>query len=254
LDRDLEEILHWGSLPGSTLEQDHMERIRFLKSYSTTYLKEEIQVEQIVRNIEPFMKFLPVAAAQSGQVVNFSRIGREAGIDSKSVERYYEILDDTLIGFRLPAYHRSIRKQQTLKPKFFLFDLGVKRHLEGTLDSTVSPRSSTFGQVFEEFIISECFKLNDCFEMDYRFSYLLTKDGAEIDLIVEKGKRVLALVEIKSKTAVHPEDLRHLNGLGADFADVPKWVFSRVERRNRIGDVLVLPWADGLRELFPKLK
>src|SRR5690606_10177246 len=107
--------------------ENNEERRLFLESYTNTYLKEEIVQEQLVRNIIPFRKFLPIAAQCSGTIVNYNKIAQDISVDWATVRNYFEILEDTLIGFQLPAYSRSLRKQQLSSPKFYLFDTGVKR-------------------------------------------------------------------------------------------------------------------------------
>src|SRR5690606_17087076 len=112
---------------------DDIEKIRFIKSYVSTYLKEEVIAEQLIRKIEPFHRFLEVAAQLNGEILNYSKIGRAAKIDDKSAERYYEILSDTLVGNYLPAFSHSLRKQLIQSPKFYFFDLGVCKALKGTI-------------------------------------------------------------------------------------------------------------------------
>ena len=133
-DFDLEKALSLGTLPKVMQYSDSQDAVRFLISYCQTYLKEEIQVEQLVRNVEPFRKFLPVAAHSHGRPLNYSKIGRDAGVDSKSVERYFSILVDTLLGFFLDSYQTSVRKKQKISPKFYFFDLGIQRALGETLE------------------------------------------------------------------------------------------------------------------------
>ncbi len=144
----IEEILRWGSLPRIFNLEGAAARAEYLRSYALTYLREEIQLEQIVRKIEPFRDFLEIAALNSGKVLNATKIAGEAGVDFKSIQNYFEILESTWIGFRVPAWHRSIRKSQRLTAKFYFFDLGVKRALERSLDSIPAPATSDFGDLF----------------------------------------------------------------------------------------------------------
>ena len=121
---NLKKSLQWGMLPQVLKFKSNQDRKEYLKSYTLTYLREEIQMEQIVRKLTPFRKFLEVAAQMNGQIINFSKIGSDIGVDTTTVQNYYSILEDTLIGFHLQAYHTSIRKSQRLSPKFYLFDTG----------------------------------------------------------------------------------------------------------------------------------
>jgi predicted AAA+ superfamily ATPase len=126
---DLQHALEFGTLPKLLEYSVDLDCTRFLKAYVKTYLKEEIIAEQIVRKVEPFQDFLEVCAQMNGKIINFSKIATEVGVDEKTVKTYIDILADTLIGFYLPPFHRSIRKRQRIAPKFYLMDTGVKRAL-----------------------------------------------------------------------------------------------------------------------------
>jgi predicted AAA+ superfamily ATPase len=205
---NLELALNFGMLPeiysNELAEQEDKER--YLFSYVSTYLKEEIAAEQIVRNLEPFRKFLDVAAQMNGQIINYSKIGRDAGIDPKQVERYFPILVDTLIGFYLEPYHQSIRKRQNAKAKFYFFDVGVCRALQNTLTSSLVKKSTEYGNAFEHFFILEVIKINLSLEKRWKLSYLRVNDNQEIDLIVETSRKTY-LIEIKSSDRVDPDEI-----------------------------------------------
>jgi len=106
----LEDVLKFGTLPEVYKFENDGDKANFLKAYTQTYLKEEIITEQIVRNLPPFRRFLDVAVHANAHVINYSNIARDINSDPKTVSGYYDILEDTLIGFRLPSYHKSVRK------------------------------------------------------------------------------------------------------------------------------------------------
>lgn len=247
---DLTYAMEWGTLPKVIQFSNPAEKKRFLRSYAQTYLKEEIQVEQTIRKIEPFRRFLEVAAQSNGTIINFSRLGREANVDSKSVERYFDILCETLIGFYLDPYHASIRKRQTQKPKFYFFDTGICRAIQNTLDVPLLPRSFAYGKAFEHFIILEAIRLNDYFEKSYTFSYLNTKDGAEIDLIIERPGKNSVLIEIKSTDNVDSSDLLALKNLRRGFKNPECIVLSQEKHPRLVDDIEILGWQHGLKRIF----
>lgn len=249
-DFDLNSALQWGTLPGVMKLPAELDKKRFLKAYSQTYLKEEIQLEQLVRKIEPFRKFLEVAAQSNGEILNYSRLAREAGIDSKSVERYFELLNDTLIGFYLEAYEPSVRKRQQKKPKFYLFDPGVCRALQNLLDVSPSPRTYGYGKSFEHYVILECMRLNDYYEKNFRFSYLRTKDGAEIDLIVERPGDKPILAEIKSASSIDPSEIRKLKNMQKGFENSESMILCNAPEARVSEGVLICPWQEGIRRIF----
>jgi len=192
---------------------------------------------------------LQVAAQTNGQIVNFTNIAKDVGSDVKTVQSYFEILEDTLLGFFLEPYHRSVRKQQRLSPKFFIFDTGVKRALERTLKQPLQPQTHAYGDAFEHFIITEIHRLNIYHQADYQLSYLLTKDRAEVDLIIDRPGAHTALVEIKSKERVDDRDTRSLEHFLKDFPKSKAYVFSRDSREMQIGNVAALPWQKGIAEI-----
>ncbi len=246
---DLETALSFGGLPKLLELPEIGDRHEYLRGYVRTYLKEEIVVEQIVRKIDPFRDFLKVAAQTNGQIINFSRIASDVGADDKTIHSYFQILEDTLLGFFLPPYHRSIRKRQRGAPKFYLFDTGVKRSLDQTLRSDLVPQTYAYGKAFEHLVILEAFRLNEYFRLDFDFSYLRTKDDAEIDLVIERPGRKTLLVEIKSGTRVGEREVAGLERLAAAWT-VPaeSHVWSLDPNERKIGRTLLLPWKKGLVE------
>ena len=250
-DFDLIRALEIGTLPKLLHYSDPLDATRFLKSYVKTYLKEEIVAEQLVRKIEPFQDFLEVAAQMNGKIINFSKIAGDVGVDEKTIKTYYDILTETLIGFYLPAFHRSIRKRQREAPKFYLFDSGVRRALSNTLSIKMEPQTFEFGNAFEHFVILEFIRLNIYSELDYKLSYLRTKDDAEIDLIVERPGRPDLLVEIKSYEDVETSDTRKLKAF-LDTWDRPAegMLLSRYSQEMLSNGVRCLQWQAALREIF----
>lgn len=251
---NLEQVLAWGSLPAIVDESDPRVRAESLESYVATYLRQEIREEQIVRNLDPFSRFLEVAAQASGKIINYSAIGRDAATDSRAVARYFQILEDTLLGFILPPYHRSVRKQQGQSPKFYFFDLGVLRALQGNLAAPIVPRSSSYGQLFEHFVILEMLRLNAYYRTGHKFSYLITKDGAEIDLIIERRQQPTILLEIKSGDTPAAVDARHVARFKEDFRDAEAWLVSQQARARTEGGVQFLSWQEALKLLYPTRK
>ena len=127
----------------------------------------------MVRNTEAFRKFLPIAAQMNGKILNFNAIAKDLNVDWTTVKTYFEILEDTWLGFFLPAYNRSLRKQQLKSSKFYFFDVGVQRALEQML-SVAPTTGQMIGPLFEQFVILEIYRLNDYLRRDFRFSYLAT--------------------------------------------------------------------------------
>lgn len=248
-DFSLSDALTWGTLPAVVNEQDGGIRRKILQAYAHTYVREEVQAEQLIRALEPFHLFLPIAAQMSGKLINYSKIARECGASDYSVKEYFKLLEDTLLGFFLRPFHESIRKRQLSAPKFFIFDAGVKRALLTQLTLPILPATSGYGDSFEEWLIVEIQRLSTYAENDYSFSYLRTKDDVEIDLVIERPGMPRALVEIKSSEAITSEHLTSLVRLGRDIPSSELFCLSQDPHKKIIDGVSVLPWKEGLREL-----
>ncbi len=249
-DFNLKAALQFGTLPEIITSQTDLERKEILRAYVGTYLREEIKEEQIIRQLDPFVRFLEVAAQQNSEITNATKIGRDSQTDAKTIIRYFEVLQDTLMGFFLDSYQKSVRKVQTGKAKFYWFDLGVKRALEGTLDNEILEGSSDFGRAFEHFFIAEAYRMAHYTRKEDKFSYLRTKDDVEIDLVIERSKKELWAIEIKSSQNVALEKLAAPLKLAEDMGAKRLIVASRETRPRKIGKIEILPWQDLLQELY----
>lgn len=245
----LDRVLQWGALPKIFSFTNDEERTLFLEAYGQTYVKEEVLAEQLTRNIVPFRRFIQIAAQTSGTIINFSKIATEIDSDPKTVKKYYEILEDTLLGHFLPGFHRSLRRQQRIAPKFFLFDGGVRRALEGIVSSPCLEGTYEYGRAFESFIVTEAFRLNAYRRTNYRFSYLHTAGGAEVDLVIERPGLKSAFVEIKSSRLVTDSHLRHIKALKRDFPNFDAFCFSQEPRARSHEGVTICPWQEGFIEV-----
>ncbi len=246
---DLQAALEWGTLPKIYDFEQMEDKKRFLQAYANTYLKEEIQAEQIARNLPGFRKFLEVAAQMNGQPVNCSKIGRDIHADHSVVKNYFEILKDTLIGFELTAYDISIRKQQRRAPKFYFIDCGIKRALDKSLDIPLRERTYEYGQMFEHFLVLELFKLCQYRERDESLHYLQTKDNVEVDLIIKRPGKSSLFIEIKSTKQVTDADFRSLLEITEGLKNSKALLLSNDPNRKSVRHVQAVPWREFL-ELF----
>ncbi|MCC7201180.1 MAG: ATP-binding protein [Nitrospirae bacterium] len=244
----IEDVLRYGSLPVIFTMEDE-DRVRTLKAYADTYLKEEILAESLIRNVPAFSRFLELAADQSGMSVNYNNFARETGVASKTIREYYQVLEDTLLAFSLQPYLKSARKRLVSHPIFYLFDLGVINTLCRRL--TVEPVKGTelYGRLFEHFIILEIYRLNHYSEKDWPMYYWRTGQGAEVDLVLETDKGLLG-VEIKSKGRVRQSDLRGLFNFLGDYKGSRGLCITTSDRPYEAGGIECLPWQNFLQEYF----
>lgn len=249
-DFSLIQALHWGTLPRLFHFDADQDKKDYLKAYALTYLKEEIWAEHIIRELEPFRRFLPIAAQANGQILNYSNIARDVGVDYKTIQSYFQILEDTLVGFMIEPFHRSIRKQQHQAPKFYFFDTGVKRALENSLNVSLQSKTYAFGQAFEHWVIAEVWRLNHYYRSDFKLFYLRTKDDAEIDLIIERPGQATILMEIKSSERCDPLHAKKMERFLKDFKQSRAILLSLDPHPQRLGKVDALPWEAALNEIF----
>ncbi len=235
----LSRTLRYGSLPAVVTGSDDDAR-ELLRTYAETYLREEIQDEALVRNLGGFARFLDVAAAQCGDILNYSSVGRDAMLATRTVQEYFQILEDTLIGFRLDAWRTSPRARLVTHPRFYLFDTGVTNALARRL--TAQPDASQTGRLFEQWIVLECLRRIDYANDEARLFYWRTNHGAEVDLLVEKHGRLRVAVEIKSKARIASADLSGLRSFAEAHPRVPCVLVCTAREEHRIGDVRVLPY------------
>jgi uncharacterized protein len=247
----LKDALTFGTLPQLLDYTSADEKNDFLRAYIKNYLREEIQIEQLVRQLHPFRNFLEIAAQSNGTILNYAKISRDVGVDDKTVVKYFSILEDTLIGFYLPSFHRSIRKQQQKSPKFYFFDTGVTRALSGQLRMELLPKTYAFGNAFEHWVILECYRLCEYKKLDYKFSYLMTKDNVEIDLIVERPGESDLLIEIKSASLIRNDTTQTLKRFQKDWdrpAEAQIWSLDVMEKK--IDGVTCLYWQTAMKRYF----
>jgi predicted AAA+ superfamily ATPase len=246
---DLQHQLNWGSLPEVINLRDPKNKTLYLKAYYENYLKEEIVAEQAVRNLNPFRLFLPVCLQNEGEPLNFTRLAEAAKVDVKTIQNYYEILTDTHLGFFLNSYDKSVRVVQRSAPKFYFFDTGVRRAIEKQLTIPVQKQTSIYGHLFESWFVNECYRLNEYYGLDYKFSYLRTKDGVEVDLIIERPDGSMALVEIKSTQKVEHRDLKHLLLLKNDFKNANLVCVCDEKILRKHEGVEITPWSKAFKVL-----
>lgn len=251
---NLSDALRWGLLPKIFDYHSLEKKQRYLEAYTNTYLKEEIWAEQFIRELDPFRRFLEVAAQTNGKIVNFSNIARDVGVTDKSIQKYFSILEDTLLGFFLEAFQHSFRKRLSKSPKFYFFDPGVVRALTAQLSLPLVESTSQYGDAFEHFIILQCKNLADYSHREYRFSYLKTKDDAEIDLVVERPGLPILFIEIKSSQNVQEMHLTQLKNFMKDFGDCEAVCFSRDPYMKEIDHIKIFPWELGVEKYFSDKK
>jgi len=237
---DIEERMAFGELPGIALLSDE-DRSTVLKSFVSVHLEEEIRREALVKDWGAFVNFLRLAAHESGQITNFLAIARETGVSLPTVKAHYQLLEDMFIGFSVPAYARSPRKNLLSTPRFFFFDLGIRHAAAGLVPDRNVVRTDP-GRFFEQWVGIEIWKRLQ-YRNEGRLHHFRTKDGAEVDFIVELNERIIP-IEVKWTDKPCVQDATHLAAFLRDHPRVKHgYVVCRCPRPMKLTETITaLPW------------
>jgi predicted AAA+ superfamily ATPase len=208
---NLDRVLRLGLLPQIQAETDYA--VEALEAYVGNYIREEIQQEALIRNLESFARFLEVAAVMNGQIVNVAGISRDAAVARPTVQGYFATLVDTLIGFWLPAWRKRAKVKETASPKFYLFDPGVARALAGRLREPLD--GSERGFLLETWVLHELRAAMAFQNLGGQLHYWRTPSGSEVDFVWTRGNRAVGF-EVKASTTWRTEYGSTVKGLMAD--------------------------------------
>jgi uncharacterized protein len=238
---DLDTRLIYGDLPG-VVTAPVRDRAAILRAYALVHLEEEMRREALIKDWAAFVRFLRLAALESGQILNYAKVSNETGISQPTVKAHYQLLEDMFIGVRIPAWSMSPRKNLLSTPKFLLFDLGV-RHAAAGLEVARATLHANPGPVFEQWVGLELWRrLQYLGQGDLH--YLRTRDGAEIDFIVRHQQRIIPF-EVKWTEKPTLPDARHLLAFMAEHPREAKhgYVVCRCPRPLALADnITALPW------------
>jgi len=190
---DLDEIIKFGLMP---IVWDSIEKSETLAAYAQLYLKEEVQAEALVRNLPGFARFLPVAALFHGQTINVANIAREAGVARTTVAGYLDILEETLLCFRLPAYEAKLRVRERKLPKWYWCDPGIVRVMK-RVSGVVAPEER--GALFEG-LVAQLIRAYRDYRVLFDEMYYWApsaKSDTEVDFLLIQGEEFIA-IEAKS--------------------------------------------------------
>lgn len=241
----LEEALRLGMLPIVRGGKDPEE---ILRAYNGLYLREEVQMEGLVRNVGSFSRFLEAISFSQAAVLNLANVARECHVNRKTVEGYLEILEDLLLAFRVPIFTRRAKRELAAHPKFFFFDVGVFRanRPSGPLDSS----SEIDGAALESLVAQHLRAWCDYSDDNHQLYYWQTRSKVEVDFIIY-GKGCFYALEVKNSAHVRPEDLRGLKSFGEDFPESHRWLLYRGRERLLRDGVLCVPCKEFLLQLKP---
>jgi len=222
-----------------------------LESYMIDYLHEEIREEGLVRQLPSFSRFLDSIGFSHGQMTNYNNIARDCAVSAKTVETYYQILVDTLLGYFIRPYHRKVKRDIISKtPKFYLFDVGVANYLARRQINEL--RGSAAGEAFEHFILMELIAYNSLNKKRINITYWRTKTGLEVDFVLNDAE---VAIEVKITSIVHKQDLKGLFAFCEEHQPKKALVISQDSKPRKLevnehSSISILPWEHFLKMLW----
>jgi predicted AAA+ superfamily ATPase len=241
----LESALSHGLLPVVWASKDPWEQV---KAYNALYLREEVQAEGLVRNVGGFARFLEAMSFSHGATLNLANISRECQISRSTVEGHLGILEDLLLGWRLPVFTRRAKRGMASHPKFYFFDTGIYRanRPTGPLDSPGDIDGAALEGLVAQHLRAWCAYSSD----GHSLGFWQTRSGVEVDFVVY-GAEGLFAVEVKNTGTVRPQDLRGLRAFGLDYPESRRFLLYRGKDRLEKNGVLCMPCEEFLRALSP---
>ena len=238
----IEELLLYGNMPGVVLESVPS-RALTLESYVELYLEEEIRREGLVRNIGAFQQFLELAAMESGKIINLTALSQESGVAVSTLRTFYQVLEDTFVGYRISAYGRHSRQKVLRTPKFLFYDIGV-RNAAARLGFTDTLLKTQAGQLFENWVGLEL--MHRCLLLGrmYRLSFWRTSQRMEVDYVLETPEEVIP-IEVKWTERPHESDTRYLKQFLKIYPDRSQrgFIICRCRQPQQITDnITAIPW------------
>jgi predicted AAA+ superfamily ATPase len=242
----LEKALKIGLLP-LTWDSETPESV--LKNYCGLYLKEEIQAEGLVRNINNYARFLETISFSHGSLLNTSNIARECDISRTTVDTYIQILIDMLLAFTLPIFTKRAKREVTKHPKFYLFDAGLYQAVrpKGPID-----RTEEIGGIALEGLVAQHLRTwIDLQEENYQLCYWRTRTHLEVDFVVY-GPNEFSAIEVKNSESISPKDLHGLLAFCEEYPEAKPLLLYRGARKRYEKGVLILPCEEYLKHLHPR--
>jgi predicted AAA+ superfamily ATPase len=234
---NVDTLVQLGGLP-SVLTSSSPQRV--LKAYVGIYLQEEIRAEGFARNLADFSKFLEVTAMTNSEQLDFASVARDIQISPRTVNAYYSILQDTLVGYLLEPFRETKTRKAVSKPKFYFFDVGVSNFLSGR--ESLAKGTPEYGKALEHFVFTELIAFRDYTERKFELFYWRSTSQFEVDFVIRLKSKKLIGIEVKGSHRIDRDDLKGLKALEDDFK-LEKKIIVSIEKNTRLIDdkYLVLP-------------
>lgn len=248
----LEKAIQIGTLPG--VYTDEKEGPEILATYGQVYLRQEIRQEALTQNLGSYARFLDAAAEASGEWINYSKFASDCEIPKETIRRFFTLLEDTLLVFRIPHFRpKRTKRRVSQRDRFIFFDVGVRNALLGIHQGTLAP--SEKGRLFEQWVLLQMIYYLRAEKKNWHVSSYRTDAGAEVDIVLETGGRLLA-IECKLATSAAEHDMRGLRSFEeVAHKPVEKYLVNTGETRQRFSKKeIALSYKEFFEEILPKTK
>jgi predicted AAA+ superfamily ATPase len=249
---DLLHAFNAGMIPSHFIIKNSAHYKKSLKSYIQDYLTFEIQAEGLIRNLPAFSRFLDALSLTHGELTNFTNLSRDCGVDAKTIKEYYQILVDTLLGYFILPFKKSVSRQIIQStPKFYLFDVGVSNFLAHR--EITQLKGAEAGKSLEHFILMELISYRGLKEKDFPINYWRTKSGLEVDFVL--GYDAQVIIEVKISPNIEPDFIKGLKAFNDEHSPQKLILISTIERGRTIlvspdCEIKVMPWKRFLEDLW----
>jgi len=219
-----------------------------LATYITLYIKEEVKEEGMVRDIGAFVRFLEAVSFSHGSILNLNNIARECQVSRKVAENHISIIEDLLLGYKLPVFTKRARRAMTAQPKFYLFDAGVYNHLRprGPLDSP----DEIGGMALEGLVLQHLRAWCDYSDSQVDCYFWRTRGGSEVDFVLY-GEHHFYAVEVKTAKQIHPKSLKSLKTFLHDYPEAAAVLLYQGSEKLIVDDIPCWPVNKFLLQLKP---
>ena len=241
-DFQLDRAVQNGMIPRHYMVPD---ATKSLKGYVEVYLNEEIREEGEVRELDAFERFMEVAAISDGEMLNYTNIASDCGVSAKTVQSYFQILYDTLIGYEVPAYRKEVKRKIVQAPRFYYFDVGLANYLMGR--HSLKRGTDDYGHAFEHLVMQEIIAYKGYNDKKEVISYWRTYDKKEVDAVIGDAR---VAIEIKSAEEVKTRHKKGLKAFHEEHPDCRLILVSLEPVTRKVEDIELIYVLDFLKMLW----
>ena len=247
-DFSLSRAINNGMLPRHYLVENAELR---LQSYVGDYLREEIKAEALTRNVGTFSRFLEIAAINDGEILNYKNVAQDCGVSAPTVKEYFSILEETLLGYTLPAFTKTVKRRSIQAPKFYLFDVGIVNYLTNRRD--LEPGSTDYGHALEHLVVQEVIAYLTYKRSRLAATYWRSASGYEVDIVIIDNytRNPVCAIEVKSCNEVQNRHLKGLRAFGEEYPELKRICLSHDKQPRKTDDgIVILPVEEYLAGMW----